>query len=119
MGMRFVSSVDGDWVHYTSMAIGRLRDLAAEYGGPQIAPGPQRLSAATAARLADALERALPDIPDHGATMHRQIPVEPGSPFAWDLDWDALSRVEFFSGERKAELRGGIALCRRGALTIE
>jgi hypothetical protein len=119
MGMRLVNAA-GDWVQLTNMAIDRVRRLAHTYDGPVLTPATRQLSAETARQLADALARALPDIPDHDATAPKRVYfAEPVGPFAWDVPWEMLSDAEFFSGERKAELRECIALCRTGAVVLE
>ena len=74
----------------------------------------QTVTAEDAARLADALERALPDLPDHDALEHngpiKDIPgLGPTKLFALT---EQISPVELFSGNGKERLRQFITSCR-------
>jgi hypothetical protein len=77
-----------------------------------------RVTAGDARALADALERALPDIPDHDGLGHKAVtlPTSPGENFL-PLDTPA-SPYEVFSGQNKARLRRFIGFCRRGGFAI-
>src|SRR5262245_53541873 len=72
----------------------------------------RRVTADDARALADALERGLPDIPDHDALAHKtvEIPQEPGERFI--RLGTPVSPEEGFSGRHKARLREFIAFCR-------
>jgi hypothetical protein len=77
----------------------------------------RRVTAADARALADALERALPDVPDHDALKDKAFyhPSLPGVPLL-----DARTPVnpfEWFSGKKKV-LRSFITFCRRGGFEI-
>jgi hypothetical protein len=78
----------------------------------------QRVSAEDARNLADALERALPDIPDHDALIHKTF-EHPGSPGMRLLALDTpASPYEWFSGDKKRYVREFIAYCRQGGFEI-
>jgi hypothetical protein len=67
--------------------------------------------------LADALERALPDVPDHDALEHKTFthPAEPGVRL---IDANTpVNPFEWFSG-KKDRLREFIAFCRKGGFEI-
>lgn len=75
----------------------------------------QTVAAEDAAALADALERALPHVPDHDALARYALPsggieITPNHPPAPDADW--------FSGGNKPLLREFIEFCRRAAFRI-
>src|SRR5262249_52232156 len=78
----------------------------------------QRVTAEDARALADALERALPDIPDHDAMPHKTFehPSEPGVRLV-ALDPRA-SPYEWFSGDKKRLVRQFIDFCRQGGFEI-
>ena len=80
----------------------------------------QLVTAVDAARLADALERALPDIPDHDALEHKTREVDlPGLGPTRLIDArENLSPIELFSGDRKEQLRKFILYCRAGSFQI-
>lgn len=76
----------------------------------------QIVSAADAMALADALERALPHVPDHDALeKYRQadggIQIAPSAPTAPDADW-------FSGAEAKAAVGKFIQFCREGSFHI-
>jgi hypothetical protein len=119
-----ITGADGDR-HYTFYAWGMLIDLAIHYGFPYDDPsepedeeGRFRVTAQKARAFADALERALPDIPDHDALEHKVV-FHPAAPGERLLPFETpVSPFEFFSGEKKERLKEFIALCRRGGLVI-
>ena len=80
----------------------------------------QLVTAVDAGRLADALERALPDIPNHDALEHKTRGVDlPGLGPTRLIDArEHLSSVELFSGDRKEQLRKFILYCRAGSFQI-
>ncbi len=77
-----------------------------------------RVTAADAQRLAEALERALPDLSEQDALHDKActIPSEPGVKFI-RLD-TPVNAFEWFSGQNKAHLRQFIAFCRQGGFEI-
>jgi len=69
-----------------------------------------------AARIADALDNALEDIPDHNVSEAR---VEHGPVSLFDLFRDRTDPLEYFSGAGgKQRVRDFVAFCRAGAFTI-
>ena len=79
----------------------------------------QRVSAEDAAHLADALDQAPRDIPDHGAAEHKAVPVELGGVPGWAYAPDDINPIEWFSGERGRQyLQEFIAFCRKGEFSI-
>ena len=120
---------------------GKLLDLAERYGwtpAGTLAPDPdpvfddpgsppapwdggyfwndfQRVADADAANLAAAIERALPDIPDHDAMGHKTIDV---GPFKGIDPAVSVSALELFSGGIKDRVKDFIAYCRRGGFKI-
>jgi hypothetical protein len=120
----YISGPGGDR-HFTFHAWGMLIDLAIQYGFPYDDPsepedeeGCFRVTARKALAFADALERALPDIPDHDAMEHKVVflPAAPGErlvPFE-----TPVSPFEAFSGKKKERLKDFIALCRRGGFVL-
>jgi hypothetical protein len=109
-----VSSARGGW-HFTTSDWEMLVELACMYGWEAIAesdyPG-GKVTADGARKLADALERALPDIPRHDALRHKARET----PFGLGFDPDVpLSPLEFFSGPGgRRHLREFVAFCRGG-----
>ncbi len=88
-----------------------------------------------AAALAEALERSLPDLPDHDALEHKavDVPVLPAdvprlraagllapgeTSFKALNDLENVTPVEFFSGPRKQDVLDFIAYCRAGEFCI-
>jgi hypothetical protein len=89
----------------------------------------QVVSAQDAAALADALERALPDLPKYNALEHKGRDVSSFPPELCDqlralgvsqlIPADAdINPFERFSGRGRDYLRGFIAFCRAGAFNI-
>lgn len=81
----------------------------------------QRVSGEDAAAFADALESALPDLPDHDPLADKAVgKIEaPGFPRITATSSDlAPTPFEVFGGANKARLRVLIAFCRAGPLTI-
>jgi len=80
----------------------------------------QTVPAADAGQLADALERALPDIPDHDALEHKAKVVDlPDLGPTRVLDaQEKVSPIELFSGDSKEYLRRFIRYCRAGSFQI-
>jgi hypothetical protein len=79
----------------------------------------RRVSPEDARALADALERALPDIPNHDALEHKAF-TAPGLPSGERFiraDED-INPLEYYSGESKLHLRQFIELCRQGGFEI-
>jgi hypothetical protein len=78
----------------------------------------QRVSTEDARALADALERGLPDIPDHDALTHKTF-EHPGSPGMRLMAIDTpASPYEWFSGDKKGVVKEFIAYCRQGGFEI-
>jgi hypothetical protein len=96
-------------------------DEAAAWGGSYTLNGSQRVTAADAARFAEALERGLPDLPDAYAAGHKVVTEGPedrptrilvpvGAP---------ISPVEALSGPNRDSIRELIVFCRKGEFCIE
>jgi len=77
-----------------------------------------RVSSEDAQALANALERALPDLPDHDATEHKTFEVDqlPGVRLARIAT--PISPFEWFSGPNKEHLQDFIVFCRQGGFEI-
>jgi len=89
-----------------------------EWAGGYCSNDGQQVSAADAAALADALERALPDIPNHDAMEHKTTPI-PGMPGERGIPMDVkFTAFELFSGENKAHLREFISYCHKAGFWI-
>lgn len=73
------------------------------------------VSAEEARRLARALVRALPDLPDHDAKAHLRQQRGGGIDYQEE---ENLSALESFSGTNKARLKGFISLCYSGGFTL-
>jgi hypothetical protein len=103
-----------------------------EWDGTYLTNDGQVVMAEDAAALADAIERALPDIPDHEITgkmvslrpdqlkseidlAFRDLIAEGMSLIATNPD---MSPYELFSGEMKQQVIGFIKLCRKGSFAI-
>jgi hypothetical protein len=115
----------------------RLLDLAELYGWDDLQTGREfssvrprtedddayvgTVTAEQALRLVEALERALPDIPDHDARLHKlRKPAWAGVDDA-ALEEDPqqpLTLLEWFSGDEKEYVRQMIAFCRGGAFRV-
>ena len=92
----------------------------------------QRVTDEDAANLADALERALPDVPRHNAIEHKQVSLDtilglaPGQlPLFAGLSLSGVpagvetNPMEWFSGEDgRKKLTDFIAYCRQGGFLI-
>ena len=79
--------------------------------GPRVTPEDSRA-------LADALEQALPDLPDHDALAHKAFehPQAPGERFiAWNTP---VTPMEMFSGKNKQRVRDFITFFRGGGFVI-
>jgi hypothetical protein len=76
----------------------------------------QRVTTEDAAALADALERALPDVPRHEAMAHKTVEL-PGGLRVMKADADE-SPLEWFSGEGRDQLVEFIRYCRAGEFVI-
>jgi hypothetical protein len=74
-----------------------------------------------AARLGEALARALDDIPDHDISLPKLVVCPLGAlEFYLDEDpLDPLTPLERFSGESKSIVRELVEVCRRGRLRVE
>jgi hypothetical protein len=86
------------------------------WSGDYVSNGGQIVTADDASRLADALERALDDIPDFYAAWNKATEGEDGGP--WIPVGENLSPLEALSGENKPALREFIAFCRQGEFEI-
>lgn len=79
----------------------------------------QTVTAADALAIADALERALDDIPDHNAIDHKTKKVKTKSGCVDVVPRDAeISPLEALSGTNKPFVREFIVFCRQGAFEI-
>ena len=77
----------------------------------------QKVTAADAAQLADALERALDDVPDFYAAWHKAVEGKDGGPLI--PVGVNLSPLEALSGENKPAVEEFIAFCRQGSFQID
>jgi hypothetical protein len=78
----------------------------------------RRVTPEDARALADALERALPDLPRHDALGHKtfQIPDLPGVPLL--RVETPVNPFEWLSGSNRKELEAFLRLCRQGGFEI-
>jgi hypothetical protein len=78
----------------------------------------RRVTAEDALALADALERALPDVPSHDALAHKTVEISgaPGERFV--PVGTPVTAFEWFSGPNKPSLEPFIAFCRQGSFEI-
>jgi len=90
---------------------------AAGWGGGYFSNDGQRVTAEDARELAAALERALPDVPDHDALRHKARPLGNSGEFGIPVG-TPTTPSEWFSGDRKQRLREFIAFCRAGGFVI-
>jgi hypothetical protein len=77
------------------------------------------VTAEDARNLADALERALPDIPNEQVCAVKKIDLPGGMTCTAFEGEPPENPLELFSGERKQYLREFIAFCRNGAFRID
>lgn len=82
----------------------------------------QKVTDEDAAAMSEALETALPDIPDHDAIAHKvastiDFPDRP----AWRFlnPFRRINPYEYFSGAGKARLTRFIGFCAQGGFTID
>lgn len=104
------------WRHwFDDRSWAKLRELARAYGwdGPEMEPG-DYVDAHEAARLACALERALPHIPDHDAVRGRTAWIG-----GYHLPTLEVPANEWFSGPAKIYYREFIRHCRAGGFRVE
>ena len=81
----------------------------------------QRVRDEDAAAIADALTRALEDVPDHDAVAHKIMGTIDTSLIGKFRILDTRNKVnpfEYFSGDNKVRLRRFIAYCRAGGFRI-
>ena len=78
----------------------------------------QLVTAADGRALADAVERSLPDIPDHDAASHKLKRVPAGGGLVARVAVNHLSLLEWFSGLRKLYLRAFICFARAAEFEI-
>jgi hypothetical protein len=78
----------------------------------------KRVAAEDAAALAEALERALPDLPAHDALIDKTVqhPQLPGDRFV--MVGTAVNPFEWFSGDKRQTVKDFIAFCRQGGFEI-
>jgi hypothetical protein len=77
-----------------------------------------RVTAEDARALAEALENALPDVPNHEALTHKTVEL-PGAPGECLLPLGTpVNPYEWFSGKNKGHLIAFIGFCRQGAFEI-
>ena len=104
------------WCHwFDDRSWNRIRELARAYGwkGTTIEPG-DYVSEEEAASLADALEEALPDIPDDDAVGGRTEWIGD-----YHLPTAGVTPTEWFSGAAKIYYKEFIRHCRAGGFTVE
>jgi hypothetical protein len=104
------------WRHwFDDRSWSRILDLARVYGFEEarMEPG-DYVDEGKAARLADALERALPDIPDHDAVRGRTERIGD-----YHLPTTDVASTEWFSGPAKTYYKELIRHCRAGGFTVE
>jgi hypothetical protein len=86
-----------EWDHVRRLA--RLGGMELPPSGPAVS-----LTAAESGRLAEAMEQALLDIPEHDAKGTKSL--------------GAMTAVEWFSGLARFRLKNFVKLCRAGPVTI-
>jgi hypothetical protein len=104
------------WRHwFDDRSWDRIRELARAYGwmGATIEPG-DYVTEEEAASLADALEEALPDIPDDDAVGGRTEWIGD-----YHLPTAGVTPTEWFSGAAKIYYKEFIRHCRAGGFTVE
>jgi len=93
-----------------------------EWGGSYVFNSGQRVVAEDAIAWAEALDRALDDIPDSYAAWNKAVVGKDGGPLIPVIPHQSpLERVqplEALSGENKSGVREFIAFCRQGAFEI-
>jgi hypothetical protein len=104
------------WRHwFDDRSWGRILDLAHAYGFREARmESGAYVDERKAGRLADALERALPDIPDHDAVRGRTEWIGD-----YHLPTTDVGPTEWFSGPAKTYYRDFIRHCRAGGFRIE
>ena len=79
----------------------------------------QTVTAEDAGNLADALERALADIPNHDAAGHKTTKVKTWTGVVQTvLPGAKISPLEALSGPHKSSVREFIAFCRQGSFEV-
>jgi hypothetical protein len=104
------------WRHwFDDRSWGRILDLARAYGfnEARMEPGTY-VDGAKAGRLADALEKALPDIPDHDAVRGRTEWIGD-----YHLPTADVPSTEWFSGPAKTYYEEFVRHCRAGGFRVE
>jgi hypothetical protein len=77
-----------------------------------------RVTTEDARALANALERSLPDVPNHDALKHKAVTIA-GAPGERFLPVDTpVNAFEWFGGQNKRHLLDFIAFCRQGEFII-
>jgi hypothetical protein len=77
-----------------------------------------RVTAGDARALAEALERALPDVPCHDALAHKTVEVAGAQGERFVPFGTPVSPFEWFGGENRAHLEAFIKFCRQGQFEI-
>jgi hypothetical protein len=77
-----------------------------------------RVTPEDARALAEALERALPDVPRHEALQHRAVTAASAAGERFLPMSTPVNALEWFSGKNRAHLQAFIALCRAGGFGI-
>jgi hypothetical protein len=77
-----------------------------------------RVTPEDARALADALERALPDIPRHEALENKTVTMAGGPGVRFLPIGTPVNPFEWFSGENRAHLQAFIGFCREGGFEI-
>ena len=101
-------------------------ETAKDWSGTYLTNDYQRVGDEDAANIAEALRRALSDIPDFD-TDEKWVELPPSNPFGrmtgerevkvFGPD-PSLTPLEFFSGEAKQRVRDFIAYCRAGGFLV-
>lgn len=104
------------WLHwFDDRSWDRILELARAYGwkGTRIEPGGY-VRKREATDLAEALERALPDIPDHDAVKGRTEWIGD-----YHLPTEEVAYLEWFSGQARIYYKEFIRHCRAGGFGVE
>ena len=91
-------------------------DLDTEWDGDYFLNDGEVVTADDAKAIAEALTKAMDDIPGHDAMKHKTGKSPKGVDYV--KDGAAFSPFEFFSGKGKKHLREFISFCRRGSFQI-
>jgi hypothetical protein len=114
---------NGTWGHLLKLATmngwepAGTRKRSREWDGNYWTNDGQRVTDDDARNLADALEEALPDVPDHDALEGKKVRIGNTDEYAIPADVPTTP-FEWFSGKAKQRLRDFIVFCRKGGFRI-